>query len=70
MAGVDTICRWSYKKHNRTFGKKKKNKFRIPNIDVKVIPFINGRWDEGIFQKIMFHTRERKITEAANREVL
>ena len=50
--------------------KKKKKKFRIPNIDVKVIPFINGRWDEGIFQKIMFHTRERKITEAANREVL
>ena len=32
------------------------------NFDVKVIPFINGRWDEEIFEKIMFHTSEKKIS--------
>ena len=60
MTVVDIICRWSYKTENRTFENKKT--FRIPSIDVKATPFINDRWDEGIFQKIMFDTRERKIS--------
>ena len=36
--------------------------FRIPNFDEKVIPFINGRQDKGIFEKITFHTMKRKIS--------
>lgn len=28
--------------------------YGIPNIDVKVIPFVNSRWDEEIFGKSYF----------------
>ena len=48
MASVNTFCRCSYKRQNRIFENNKT--FRI----------LNGRLDEGIFQKIMFHIRERK----------
>lgn len=36
--------------------------YGIPNIDVKVILFVNSRWDEEIFGKFIFHTREGKIS--------
>lgn len=51
MTIVNAISRWSYKTENRisentiTFG--------VPNFDIRVILFINGRWDEGSFEKII-----------------
>ena len=36
--------------------------FRIPNSNEKVILFINGRQDKGIFEKITFHTTKKKIS--------
>ena len=41
MTVVNTIRRWSYKMQNWIF--ENTTTFRIPNIDVKVIPLINGR---------------------------
>ena len=43
----NTICRWSCKNQNRIF---ETTIFRIYNIDIKAILFINSRCDE-IFEK-------------------
>ena len=58
MAIVNAISRWQHKTQNRIL----ENTFGIPNFKVKVISFINSRWNKGIFENIMFLTRERKIS--------
>ena len=58
---VNTICRWSYKTQKKFF--ENTITFKIPHIDVKVIPLINGRWDKGDFWKIMFpNIRRGRLT--------
>ena len=52
MTIVNAISRWSYKTENRIF--ENTITFGVPNFDIKVILFINGRWDEGSFEKIIY----------------
>ena len=60
MTVVNATCRRSYKTQNSICQNTKT--FSIPNIDAKVIPFIDGSWDKSIFEKTVFYTKERKIS--------
>ena len=51
MTIVNAISRLSYKTENRIF--ENTLTFGVSNFDIKVILFINRRWDEGSFEKIM-----------------